>query len=251
MRHILPLLVLACGCSRPAPVVVGGGDDEPRGAHGTFPDEAVNAAGKSRAFRLVVPASVDLRAPAPLVVAFHGMLIDSKDVMPRYTKLDDLAAAKGFVLVYPEANGKAWGLLPDKVSADLAFFDALLADVRAKYRIDPARVYVLGMSNGGYFAHLVARERAHTVAACAAHSGPLGLETLLGVRAARKFPVMIVHGDRDPVLSVAFARENRDKYAREGHEVKYVEVPGLGHEWATGAGINEQLWEFFAGHPKK
>ena len=38
------------------------------------------------------PKSVDLDKPAPLVIAFHGLLIDSKDVMPKYTKLDELAA---------------------------------------------------------------------------------------------------------------------------------------------------------------
>jgi hypothetical protein len=36
-----------------------------------------------RTYRLVAPESVGLAKPAPLVVAFHGMLIDSKDLMPR------------------------------------------------------------------------------------------------------------------------------------------------------------------------
>ena len=45
----------------------------------------------------------------------------SKDLMPRYTKLDELAADKKFILVYPEAEGRSWGLLPEKVKTDLAF----------------------------------------------------------------------------------------------------------------------------------
>ncbi len=130
------------------------------------------------------------------------------------------------------------------MNSDLAFFDALLVDVKAKYKVDPDRVYVLGMSNGGYFAHLVGKERSQTVAAVASHSGPLGLQTLLGVRADRKFPVLIIHGDEDPIFPVSFARENRDKYKREGHEVKYVELPGKGHMWGTEFGINETIWEF-------
>ena len=89
------------------------------------------------------------------------------------------------------------------------------------------------------------------VAAVASHSGPLGLQTLGGIKAERKFPVMIVHGDKDKLLSVEFARENRDKYKKEGHEVKYVEVAGLGHEWATKEKVNEQMWEFFEKHPRK
>ena len=46
-----------------------------------------------------------------------------------------------------------------------------------------------------------------------------------------------------------WARENRDKYMKEGHPVKYVEVAGLGHLWATNADINETIWTFFAEHP--
>src|SRR5207244_4370041 len=136
-------------------------------------------------------------------------------------------------LAYPNAIDRSCGLRPDKVQKDLALFDALLAKLAAEYKIDPARVYVLGMSNGGYFAHLVGKERSKTVAAVASHSGPLGLQTLLGVNADRKFPVLIIHGDRDRLLPVAWARENRDKYTREGHAVKYVELPGHGHMWGT------------------
>lgn len=218
---------------------------------GVFANERLDVGGKSRVYRLVVPSSVDLAKPAPLVIAFHGMGIDSKDLMPRYTKLDALAAEKKFLLAYPEAIGRAWGLAPDKVTADLAFFDALLKKLSADYQVDPARVYVVGMSNGGYFAHLVGKERSTVVAAVASHSGPLGLQTVGGIGAERKFPVLIVHGDKDRLLPVEWARENRDKYKKEGHEVKYVEVPGLGHLWATGAKINDTIWQFFEEHPRK
>jgi len=218
--------------------------------HGEFPSETVKVGTVTREYRLVVPKTVDLAKPAPLVIAFHGMLIDSKDLMPRYTKLNATAEKHKFIIAYPEAIGKSWGLAPDKVQSDLAFFDVLLAKVSADYRIDPERVYVLGMSNGGYFAHLVAKERSKTVAAVASHSGPLGLQTLLGVRAERKFPVLIIHGDQDRLLPVDWARENRDKYTKEGHEVKYVELPGVGHMWGTGADINETIWKFFAEHPR-
>jgi polyhydroxybutyrate depolymerase len=178
------------------------------------------------------------------------MLVDSPALMPKYTRLDETAAEKRFILAYPEAIGRSWGISAEKVNSDLAFFDALLAEVASGHKIDPDRVYVLGMSNGGYFAHLVGKERSRTVAAVASHSGPLGLQTLLGIRADRKFPVLIIHGDQDPIFPVSIARENRDKYESEGHEVKYVELPGHGHMWATDADINGTIWEFFADHPR-
>jgi polyhydroxybutyrate depolymerase len=218
--------------------------------HGNFASETVRVGDATRVYRLVVPPTVDLATPAPLVVAFHGLLIDSKDLMPLYTRLNETAAKYRFIIAYPNAVEGSWGIAPDKVKNDLAFFDALLDRVAAAYPIDPDRVYVVGMSNGGYFAHLVAKERSETVAAAASHSGPLGLQTLLGVNARRKFPVLIVHGDQDKVMRVDWARENRDKYRREGHEVKYVELPGVGHLWGTKADINETIWKFFADHPR-
>jgi polyhydroxybutyrate depolymerase len=219
--------------------------------HGEFASETIKVGKTTREYRLVVPESVDLKKKAPLVVAFHGILIDSKDLMPVYTKLNDTAAKHGFNLVYPNAVDRAWGIAPEKVKNDLAFFDDLLTKLSTDYKIDKDRIYVLGMSNGGYFAHLVGKERSKAVAAVASHSGPLGLQTLLGINADRKFPVLIIHGDKDNVLSVNLARDNRDKYKKEGHEVKYVELPGEGHVWGTKAKVNETIWEFFAENPLK
>src|SRR5262245_20470055 len=219
--------------------------------HGDFGSESIKVGDDKREYRLVVPKSVDLKKPAPLVIAFHGMLIDSRDVMPVYTKLNDTAAKHKFVIAYPEAIGKSWGIAPEKVTNDLAFFDALIAKLKSDYKIDNQRIYVLGMSNGGYFAHLVGKERSKTVAAVASHSGPLGLQTLLGIRAERKFPVLIIHGDKDKLFSVDIARENRDKYKKEGHEVKYVELKDTGHVWGTKDNVNETIWQFFAEHPLK
>jgi polyhydroxybutyrate depolymerase len=169
--------------------------------------------------------------------------------MPVYTKLDDTATKHKFILVYPNALDKSWALAPEKMVKDLAFFDALLKQLNAEYKIDPRRIYLTGMSNGAYFAHFVGKERSKVVAAVAAHSGALGLQSLLGIHADRKFPVMIIHGDKDNIISVDVARENRDKYKKEGHEVNYVEIPGQRHWWAGEAGINDKIWLFFEEHP--
>lgn len=217
---------------------------------GTFASESIPVGPDKREYRLVVPKTIDLTKPAPLVFAFHGILIDSKDVMPLYTKLDETAAKHKFLLVYPNAIDRSWALSPPAMTKDLAFFDALRKKLSADYRIDADRVYAVGMSNGGYMAHFVGKERSKEIAAVACHSGALGLQTLLGIRSERKFPVMIVHGDKDSIISVHIARENRDKYRKEGHKVHYVEIPNLNHFWATDAGINDTIWRFFAEHPR-
>jgi polyhydroxybutyrate depolymerase len=193
---------------------------------GEFPNLTVRVGNETRVYRLYVPRGVNLDRPVPLVVAFHGMGIDSKDTMPRYTKLNETAERHGFLIAYPQAVGGSWGLRPVKVSADTAFFDALIREIEGKYVVDANRVYVVGMSNGGYFAHLIAQARSDVVAAAAAHSGV-----------------------KDRLFQVSMARENAEKYRREGHEVKYVELPNVGHMWGTDDGVNETIWAFFAAHP--
>lgn len=222
---------------------------EKKPAAGEFASEKLIVGKETREYRLYVPKSIDLSKPAPLVIAFHGMLIDSKDLMPRYSGLNATASKHQCVMVYPQAIDRSWGLAPEKVQRDLSFFDALVGKLSKDYRIDPRRIYVVGISNGGYFAHVVGKERSKVVAAVASHSGPLGLQTLLGIRAERKFPVLIIHGDQDRIFSVEIARENRDKYQKEGHEVQYEEVAGHGHLWASQVNVNETLWKFFAAHP--
>jgi polyhydroxybutyrate depolymerase len=244
--------VVAVGCGRqapPPPARPAPAAGQPR--QGEFASETVKVGNVLREYRLVVPQSVDLSKPAPLVFAFHGFLIDSKDAMPTYTKLNETADKHGFILVYPNALDRSWAFTPDKMVKDLAFFDALLEKLTADYKIDRDRIYATGMSNGGYFAHFVGKERSKVVAAVACHSGALGLQTLAGIHAERKFPVMIIHGDRDNVISIDVARKNRDRYKEEGHDVNYVEIPGLTHWWATDAGINDKIWKFFADHPRE
>lgn len=217
---------------------------------GEFPKESITVGRVVREYRLVVPKSVDFSKPSPLVFAFHGMGIDSKDLMPQYSKLNETAQKHQFILVYPAAEGKSWGLKPEKITSDLAFFDALLKDLVGKYQIDTNRIYVLGMSNGAYFANIVAKERSKQIAAMAGHSGGLDVKNLAaGVNANRKYPLIIVHGKEDKILPLKLALASKEKYEKEGHEVEYVEVPNLGHQWATKIDVNEKIWKFFADHP--
>ena len=222
------------------------------GKAGTFPDETITVGGETREYRLIVPDTLDLSKPAPIVFAFHGMGEDNKDHFATVSTLPALAAEHKFILVFPAAAAqliqgqavKAWALAPERAIADLQFFDALLAKMQTQYRIDPDAIYLTGMSNGAYFAHLLARERANVIAAVAAHSGELGQFDLDLIQSARKFPVMIIHGDADPIFDVSVARSARVIYEGSGHPVTYLEIPGWGHQWDKR--VEEKIWDFFS-----
>jgi poly(3-hydroxybutyrate) depolymerase len=241
-------VVSACGANAPvAPVA-----QALPGKAGIFPDEKITVGAEVREYRLIVPDSLDLSKPVPIVFAFHGMGEDNKDHFATVSTLPALAAEHKFILVFPAAATqaiqgqliKAWALVPDRAVSDILFFDALLAKLQTQYHIDPDAIYLTGMSNGAYFAHLLARERADVIAAVAAHSGELGQFDLPFIQSKRKFPVMIIHGDADPVFNVSLARSARATYEAAGHAVTYLEISGWGHVWDPR--VEEKIWDFFS-----
>lgn len=210
------------------------------------PSETLMVDGQRRRYRLVTPASAG--TGAPLMIALHGMGIDSISLMPRYSGLDDMARANGCVLVYPAAAENHWPLsFGPKLQLELAFLDALIAEVQRRHGTDPGRVYLLGMSNGGYFAVVVASRRSERLAGLAVHSTSAGVMGV-GFKTDRKFPVVVAHGTRDPIFAPRHGRYLADLFRRQGHPTEYAEYPDVGHIWARDQGVNEVIWSFWQRH---
>ena len=218
------------------------------GKPGTFPDETIKVGEETRAFKLVVPPDLDATKPVPLLFVFHGMG-DSKDFICRYSGFEELAPKEGFIAVFPEGKDKRWALRPGEENIDIKFFDSLFAHVTSHYNVDFNRVYLTGMSMGAYFSNCLASQRSDKVAAIAPHSGGLGALAFTGVKAKRKYAVLVVHGDEDRIVKVEEGRKSREVYAREGHAVEYLEIKGLGHAWAVKEDITAKMWKFFMAHP--
>lgn len=222
------------------------------GKPGLQANETIDVKGNPREFRLVAPEKMTLEKPMTLIFAFHG-LGDSKDIMPVYSRLDNLVEKHGCILVYPNGNRRCWPLLLAITKPDLDFFDALYKDLTSKYNIDLNRVYVTGMSNGAYFSHILASQRSEKIAAIAPHSGGIGFVGLNSKKspAARKYPVLAIHGDRDDIINVTEGHRTRDVYTQWEHEIEYEEIKGLKHAWGTISNINTRIWEFFDKNPMK
>ena len=209
-------------------------------------NETLTVEGRARRFRLVVPASVG--AGAPLIIALHGMGIDSPSLMPIYSGLDDLARAQGAVLVYPKSLEGHWPLsFGTKLQTELRFLDALVGEIQRRHATDPKRIYLTGMSNGGYFAVVVASRRSEHLAGLAVHSGTAGVMGF-GFETKRKFPVFVAHGANDKIINVRDGRYLADLFKRQNHPTEFAEFPGLGHIWARDQGVNDRIWSFWQQH---
>ncbi|MGW8782322.1 alpha/beta hydrolase family esterase [Streptomyces sp. NPDC055796] len=174
-------------------------------APGVDSRERLTVDGGAREYLMHRPAAQG--GPRPLLVAFHGRGADAAQLREQ-SRLDKAAEARGMLLVYPEALGKAWGAgtaptgqRPDP-DADVRFAEALIAELVRTGRADPHRVYVAGFSNGGSMALRMAAQRPDLVAGAASVSGELPTGAA-AVKPAGPVPVLIVYGAEDPVRPLA------------------------------------------------
>jgi predicted peptidase len=153
------------------------------------------------------------------------------------------------IVVFPQARlGANW----QGASARMAL--AALDRTLAEFRSDPARVYLTGISMGGNGAWYLAYHHGDRFAAIAVICGfvtPRGpfsgifrghiddpFKTI--AEGVKQLPVWIVHGDADSVVPVAESQRMHAALSAAGARVRYVELPGVGHNsWDKAYGAAE------------
>jgi phospholipase/carboxylesterase len=94
--------------------------------------------------------------------------------------------------------------------------------------IDPSRIVIAGFSQGGAVALHAGLRHAEPLAGLMALSTYLPLEQTLAAEeseAGRLLPILMVHGEQDPVLPIALAEHSRDVLVRAGHAVEWHTFP--------------------------
>ena len=117
---------------------------------------------------LVYAPSKSSRGKIPLVFGFHG----GGDTADHFSIAGFQDAWPEAVIVYMQGRernpGQPGGAFQNtdtsSTNPDLLFFDTVLADMRQKFRIDDARIYAAGFSNGGRFVYLLWATRSPTFA---------------------------------------------------------------------------------------
>jgi phospholipase/carboxylesterase len=190
--------------------------------------EVDGEAGSYGDFSLYVPETYDPQTPAPLVMALHGGAGDGRGFL--WTWLRD-ARAHGAILVTPSSLGGTWALSgPDPDTPSLA---RILAMVRARWNIDPARILLTGMSDGGTFCYVSGLEPGSTfthLAPIAASFHPM-LAQMADPDRIRGLPIHLAHGALDWMFPVDVARGADAALTAAGAAVTYVEIPDLSHTY--------------------
>jgi polyhydroxybutyrate depolymerase len=221
-----------------------------------------------------VPATAKDK-PAPLLFGFHGhggrmagaaRSFHLQDLWPEAIVVYMQGLNTPGRLTDPEGKKPGWqhgvGAEGDR---DLKFFDAMLAKLKADYRVDEKRIYSMGHSNGGGFTYLLWAERGDVFAAM----GPSGSAAAESFPKLKPKPAIHVAGAKDPLVKFEWQRATMDKLLKlngcdaEGtgwgeNSKLYASKTGTplvlfihpgGHEYPAGA--PEQIVKFFKDHPGK
>ena len=164
----------------------------------------------------------------PLVVALHGGAGSGRSFL--WSWLRD-ARSHGAILAAPTAIGDTWALMgPDPDTPHLA---RLVAAIRGRWRIDPARILLTGMSDGGTFAYVTGLEPGSPfthLAPVAAAFHPM-LASMADRGRLADLPIHIAHGALDWMFPVEMAREAQAALTAAGADVTYREVADLAHTY--------------------
>lgn len=157
--------------------------------------------GLRRSYLLHIPSNLDLGTPAAVILAFHPGFATAQGFAEN-TRLSSRAGLAGFVVVYPQGYGRSWnagdccGPALRQGIDDVAFVQAVLADLASVIKVDPQRVFATGFSNGAKMAYRLACELAERMAAITAVGAAMSMSDS-ACRPTQPIAVLHIHGMTD------------------------------------------------------
>ena len=233
MKKLLILLLLCCGTS-----TVGAFDGNFE-AKRNVPDGGYN-------FWIYTPSDYESDThPLPLMIFLHGASLcgNNLDRVRRYGVLDAIERGKRIpmLVVAPQNPGGAWN--PAKINDMLQW-------VEANYRVDTTRVYVLGMSLGGYGTMDFVGTYPEKVAAAMALCGGCSLKDVSGLG---QVPLWIMHGTADRAVSVQQSKRVVSQLEQSGNDklLRYFWVKGASHGTLARLFYMQKTYDWLVGHSTK
>ncbi|HXT57885.1 MAG TPA: alpha/beta hydrolase-fold protein [Pirellulales bacterium] len=238
---LMSLLALELAAMPPDEVVAQFEDGVYTYTGGEYKDEAFH-------YRLLKPKTIEPGRKYPVVLFLHGAGERGADnrlqllYLPEQMAKPENREKFPCFLIAPQCRPEKqwvnvpWGAekstLPERPSDQLLAAMGMLDDVLKKYPVDDKRVYLTGLSMGGYGCWDAAARWPERFAALAPICG--GGDESTAAQFA-KLPIWAIHGDADQAVPVARSRNMIEAVKKAGGAPIYVELKGVGHNsWTPG-----------------
>lgn len=160
--------------------------------------------GETRGYELYVPSSYTGNTRAPLLLVLHGRSGNGQR-MADLTRFNARAERHGFLVLYPDGLQGQWNYLHDIPGAaagtdDVGFLLDLVDRVASAYHVDRRKLFVTGLSNGGFMAQRLAcvAENRFAAFASVAASGFAAMPDSCGGHAS--IDALYLHGTADSLV---------------------------------------------------
>jgi predicted esterase len=187
-----------------------------------------DARGDTLPYFLLIPQGYDPSQAYPLVIFLHGSGERGDNLAPvlpyngAYEFMETAREVSYFMLIPQAPDGTWWD------SSELArLVLGLLDEARSQFSIDPARIYITGLSMGAFGMWKIVSQEPELFAAGISVAG--GLRDTSAVSRIAPIPFRVYHGSDDSIVPVAASRATVDALQEAGGAVEYVEYEGADH----------------------
>ncbi len=226
------------------------------------PQTYINNSSDTLLYRLLKPKNYDENQAYPVVVFLHGAGERGNDNTAQLTHGTALYATDAAMEKYPCfviapqcPIKKSWAnikfskeaekiQLRSKMSRDMQLVMETLDQLMEKYNIDEKRLYITGLSMGGFGTFDICMRKPNLFAAAAPVCGGGDLSKA-GI--IKDIPLWVFHGSDDKVVPAELSRAMVAALKEAGGDPKYTEYPGVGHNsWDNAYSEPEFLLWLFA-----
>jgi phospholipase/carboxylesterase len=181
-------------------------------------------------FSVYVPEWVPDDVPMPLVMALHGGSGHGRDFLQAWIRE---ARTRGCVLVAPTSPDRTWSFTGGSDTDAERLFE-LVRTIQGLVPVDPERMLLTGMSDGGTYALLTGLREDSPFTALAPFSCVLSPEVFADGRIARArdLPIRYVHGALDWMFPLQLAQEAAVALEGAGAKLEFLEIADLSHTYA-------------------
>jgi len=208
-------------------------------------------------YRIHIPAKISTKKPCPLVLFLHGsgergndntrQLIYGTPPLLAYSQKNNIP----LIIVAPQCpEGESWAnshTMPKKTTVPMMLTIELIQKLITTLPVDTNRIYVTGLSMGGFGTWDIIQRKPNMFAAAIPICG--GGDTNM-VSVIKNIPIWVFHGGSDGVVKTKHSQDMVAALKNAGSKVKYTEYEGIGHFSWKRTYSNDKVLEWFLSQKK-